>query len=744
VPERTYSVNYVSNAATERTHIAGLKTEYVRLAVAAKESQGALAGGLKVPPNAGGTLERIEGALKGIASSNHSVSQVAEAIVSIYEGSKLADGPLRQIVASLRLIGEQNIRIGNVAAAVHGLGVRTVEAAPGAVALDEALFGVTRHIADISETSAAVTGVQRHLYGAKMNAQDLGAALGNVKNSAQGIGAATANIGNAAANIGQGAPAINALAASAENAQKSVGGLRARVRRLAGSLKKSAIHAGGFVAAMAAMKAVGSVGDAFNEDRTRWDEGADAVIKLQEKYRQIASMKGKAAPDSADVMEGFQIRRASGMNEAEAKDYEQEFRNSVAAGVTKGNITPQVEKESLVEGAKMGVRLDAGAKTAGDFFGIMSNFGKVDSAEQARGIAQAALEQLQLGRGNYAPMLAGLIKASGTTVGKSGSFKDLPEAAAAVSVASSNVKPAEAATMVGQTIRALSIRGSEQSEGSDKFLRDANIAEGDNFQTRVNKIAPKIKEWEAAGKDPLEQLSQVGFGNMTDRRGIVFFSRNQDLLNKRFEQVAEARGDDGLFKTAADRGAVLNDQFLRTPVPQSRIGEAEKDEAHYEQFQEQVPLNLARQHAEADLFKQKRIDTWQTGIGDAFMDLGGLWTMMGGKPWRQRRIDEHVKEMQEAGEIDEKGSVVYPTMMRVDPPSPVRPNFPPVAIKSAAVSPPDSRGPDRTEQTSRQAGPNRSEQLLADIALSNRKLLDLQGRQRLGLVDNRRNLNVNI
>jgi len=613
--ERQYGIAYTAKTDTARANIQGLKAEILALHAVAESSKGAMGGAFKV--NVSG-LDKAATTLGTIGATAGSIQKVADAITQMDFSVGVLTKELPPVVTALRAIGDANIRIGNTAAALHGLGTRASIASGDAVKLGTALNGVAGHGAALGAASDHVQGVQRKLYGAKKNAEELGAALAQIPAKAGAINGA----------VGP----IDAVKDAAKGAKVELRGAAAGGVRLGKSLRNMAA---GISVLNAARMAAQGIGDAITDARERGEHGADKAIALRDRFREVANLQGKTSPDDETVMGALNLRVRSGMSTDESDKFLRKFYGSIEAGKDKGNIdAPTAEKVAEIGGAT-GVRTGMSVGTAGDLAASLANYAPIKSETTAAGQLGTIVDQLNKGRGDLTPLTDSLLKTAGSTVGKGMPFQSLPELSAAIGVASNNASPSGAGTMVRQAQRGLFSFGKEQGD----TLREHKIESGDSFVTAIDKIAPLVEKAQKAGKNPMAALESAGFGNMTDRQAISFFVQNRALLRTRLDQVQGSAGADGSFTEAGKATIAKNDEFMASPVAKDRIGRAQVDRAEYGRYASGTSLQTERKSAEARLIERGEIDTPETNITDFISDVGPIGPMLGYPSARKRRID---------------------------------------------------------------------------------------------------------
>lgn len=626
---RDYGIRYkVDGAEASKQAIEGLKAGVLSLHAAANSGKGSLSAGIKVSAADVAGLDKAATALGTIGATGGSVGIVAEHLKSIYFVGPQIKTDLAAIATNLKAISAQQIGVANVAAALGNLGNRSAAGRVEAEGLSGALRGVSDRKTGLADAGNAVQVVQRKLFGAKMNAVELGNALDAIPAKAAGLSSAATAVGE----IGQHARAAKSALRGAAGGGRSLG------RSLMGL-------SAGLNLLSEARRVAAAVGEAINSSREKAESEADRIIAMKDKLREVATLRGESSPGDATVEAMLRLRTSAGMSTDEADGFMRKFYGSIEAGKGKGNITDAVAEDIQPMAATLGIRTKMGAATAGDLAASLSNYGKIESAKQAEGQMGVIVDQLNKGRGDMQPLTEALLKTAGTTVGPKGSaFANLPQLSAAIGVASNSASPTASGTRIEQTMRGLSYG---HSEGQNATLKKYGITGEDDFATRVRKIKPFIDEAEAAGKNPMDMLKDAGFGNITDRRGIVYFARNQKLLQDRLGEVDAAAGADGKFTAAGDETEKKNAEYRNQSVARDRIGKATLDAELYRRYRGDADTQTKRKFAEAELNKNHKIDSAGTNKSDAGFDLFGLLPTLGFRSSRRARIDNEVERQEQ-------------------------------------------------------------------------------------------------
>jgi hypothetical protein len=632
---RNYGINYTAKTDQAKSGIAGLSAEVLKLDQRSRDGTNELAALARQAEKGAPQLQAAARALSALSAVDLSkIRGVAGVIGEIGDGLTFARQEASNLKGGLDGLAGSNRPLGGVAATVGRIGDNAMRAARNIGDVGVAMGTAGAQKGALDGVAVGVEKVQRKGYGAKKNIEELNVALA-------GVGANTAGLNQAAGAAGQ-------LAKNAGAARTALRGSAGASRSLGRGLLSVAA---GMTAVSAARRAATAIGDQVNDWRAKNKDEALRAVALQDTYREVANLQGKAAPDSETVGTALKLRIASGMSDSDADKFLRRWYGSLPAGRDKGNIDDATAGRLQGIAGALGIRTGMDAGTAGDLAASLANYGKVPNETAAAGQLGVIVDRLNEGRGDLTPLTNALLKTAGTTVGPKGSaFADLGELAAVLGVASNNASPSAAGTMIQQTMRGLSLSGKK----SDGLLNAANIGGGDDFLTRVEKIAPFIARAEADGVNPMDYLRDQGFGNVTDRRGIVYFARNAGLIRQRIDATRAARGADAYAGAGASVES-LNRRFLASDVARGRVAGAMSDAADYTRYVGGAEYEQKRIASEADLVANHGLDSLGKRVVGSVLDGFGVLPALGFKSTRQSTIDRHIDS--EVGGIPAMGSV---------------------------------------------------------------------------------------
>ena len=212
-----------------------------------------------------------------------------------------------------------------------------------------------------------------------------------------------------------------------------------------------------------AIDTIGELGEKIAQVRQKTIEMAEATMQLRQEMRELANLKGHDGPDDEVVAGTVEFGMKAGMTPKEATKFMEQYLGSNPAGLQKGNIgggrkdgESQEDYERRVQpivedvaraSARFGQRVKLDPKTAGDIGGVMSQFQKVQSGEQASQLMGQMAYGLNEGRGNLEPLMRVLADTAGAIVDpKGGAVESLPELSVMLGVMSTHHKATAAGT----------------------------------------------------------------------------------------------------------------------------------------------------------------------------------------------------------------------------------------------------------------------------------------------------------
>jgi hypothetical protein len=697
--EEVYSISFRSDAAEEsakvrqlRDNVASLgdtltsklKTDTARKAVEALGSaidalgkrQGVLTVSAQldqflVKANASKlVIADLAGALTQLGQRRVDFKGVGDEVLRIGRNSEAARDGFSALAKSIDNLANSNRSLGAVENALYGLNRAGWAARDNVSQIGKAIAGLGSQRGALDEVKAGVEGVQRKAYGAAKNVEDLGKNLASLPGKAGSI----AGVGS------------------------QLGSLRKTLSGASGSARRVGTSIGGWVARIGAISAVRAeverLGEAFAEAREKIDKGGRSNLRLRDRYRELANLQGKAEPDNATIAGALRFRLATGATDQEANEALRRFEGGLPAALKRGNLsgssTSGLAGDYLRETTRTGLRVAVKGGTSALLAAKLAQTQKIGSVDSGLSQVAAILDSLNRGDGDLDPLVAALVQGSGGLVGTGSAFGTLGEAAAAQSVASLNASPRVAMTRVRQassglqrlTVPVLTKEqlgamsdhekeawiaknfGEEQSaklttrKARTNFLaRQAakphlGITPGD-FAKNIERLTPLLE-----GKEDADaELHKAGVFNQAERRALVQFWRNRDLLRSETDSVT--KGVDPV------RVRSLNAQFFQSDDAQARIAKAEQDASRFAAHTKNEPLVILREKAEARLRNRGDLDTFGAQAEEAAMD--GFLTRafasaaylatgrrpppdvlplsMGGKPSRAMKIDKEAARL---------------------------------------------------------------------------------------------------
>ncbi|HWE38553.1 MAG TPA: hypothetical protein VG406_18425 [Isosphaeraceae bacterium] len=450
--------------------------------------------------------------------------------------------------------------------------------------------------------------------------------------------------------------ALQAMDDRAKAAGRAVGDIGAAGDKAAGGLGHAAEETGhlgsgldGLLGKAAVFGALTTVarefGSAIAEARESLVGSAEDAAKLRDALREVAALKGRGGPDDVATADFAAFRVATGLKEAEARKFQEQFEGTLPAGLGRGNITRDVAEKLAEEGGRWATRTGLDGATAGDLTAMLPQYSKVPSVEVGASQLGQIGFALNEGRGNLSPLAKSLANTAGSLVDEEGGpVKSLPELAAILGVASQNANPAAAGTRVQQAFRALNRFDGDRGQ----TLQGLGIGGDDDLLARLQKVAPMVRDANRPGRGgAAKALWEAGFHNQAENRSLIQLVNNLDAIERR---VARVRALDSPQKVAADgqRVMALDADFLRREkAGQRRVGEAVQDAGQLVRGRGGEVLQALRQAAEGRLKARGAIDTTATNLTDSINAGFGVGTLLGGRPQREERIDREVRRMLE-------------------------------------------------------------------------------------------------
>lgn len=358
-------------------------------------------------------------------------------------------------------------------------------------------------------------------------------------------------------------------------------------------------------------KIVQEIAAAFHEAKAAAKQMAEDTLATLAALREIASIKGKGAPEGEDLEQHLKIREASGLTGPEAESYENQLLNALGA-VSKERFGDDQRGELAVRGAQVAGRRGGGpaaVKARAMVHGLLPNYmPKGSSAKDVVSKAEQIDDILGLGTGTqevstaqYQELLTGL------TSEKLSGFLHDPAQAAGLNAIASQFGDSHSATSVVEAVRGVSSLTKEAKAKGAKStqaqtLKEAGITEFQDPEERMRKLFQYAdKNFKGEAFDVA--LARRGFRNTTDNRRLAqFYETYQKGDFDRIMALTHGQVDPNLV-------GERQKAFEASDVGQKLIAQQGKEAAKLRKGQEHVPLEIAKDRAEKALIEEGIDDT---------------------------------------------------------------------------------------------------------------------------------------
>lgn len=341
-----------------------------------------------------------------------------------------------------------------------------------------------------------------------------------------------------------------------------------------------------------AIAAVGTLGAAWQKVAQTQRESHAAYMDMLKESRSGAAVKG-TTPE-AYAAGTLKTAVASGLTLGEADTLTRQFEGSVPIGLQKGNISRTTADEILSQTAVVGARLGGDQSTRGELAGIVSQFGKIDTAEQGLGKIEAVRKQLVDGRGDDGPLTRALLNVSGTLANEGGMLGTIEETAALVGTTSLAGGAQSADTRALQVTRAS--RGStiKQAKALESEF-GIKVGSTENLESRLEKMVPKLRKIKSDGGDTYSYLRDTLDMPAENIEALQEMVPNFEAFKSR---AAEARETS---KTGGASVVAENKKFLGSSEGRTMRAKAKGDAGQFIQGQKQKDYRAVVAEAEADI-----------------------------------------------------------------------------------------------------------------------------------------------
>lgn len=358
---------------------------------------------------------------------------------------------------------------------------------------------------------------------------------------------------------------------------------------------------GGFLAATTAISvARGIFSDIADEMKKVSDYAKDTAEKnreLLDTFRELRNLRGDATTEET-ANANFKFRMETGMKDAEAREFQEQFRGSIESAKDKGNLRPGGKKDATPEelsafqdelaqtAAKIGMSYGMDAKTAGDFSAVIGQYRPITSKEELAGEFAGFSNSMNAGRGKVSALTKAGMGKIASLVGNG--VEDMSQFGALMSVATTVTgSPGSAATLLNQMHRAVNPSPGPARDTLDKL--GVSGIKGDVEKLRA--LAPHI----LGAADPTKFMTDSGWGNLQDRDAMLKLVSNGNIgvIDRR---TARGRATTGMG--AAEIGKA-NTWMGQDPAMQNRLDQVRLDTADYLRGKQMQTLDAGVRNATA-------------------------------------------------------------------------------------------------------------------------------------------------
>ena len=351
---------------------------------------------------------------------------------------------------------------------------------------------------------------------------------------------------------------------------------------------------------------IGAVVLAMQQAKTASESMARQVLDTLGGLREIAAIKGKFAPDAEDLARHIDIRKRSGLSQAEAVDYEAELAN-VLGTVDPAKFTDEERSRLAVLGAQQvsrrGGNVSGVTKPLARTQALLADFvkprgdGKVYAADvMAMTDAVDVINSMGAASQQVSTTQSNELITSLTAPDLKGSFDDPRKAVALNTIASKFESNASATATIEAVRQARGFTkwrvGKGMTASQAQTLKDAGITEGDDPAESMRKLFRFAQK--TMGKDEAFDafMARRGFRDQTGNKRLAQFYNEYRKGN--YDRVmAEADkplGRDYESKTRA---------FLASQTGRDALSRVAVDAAKIDRGKRAAELVISKQEAEA-------------------------------------------------------------------------------------------------------------------------------------------------
>jgi hypothetical protein len=400
----------------------------------------------------------------------------------------------------------------------------------------------------------------------------------------------------------------------AGHATGSFGEWASKGLHLNATLMRVAYAAAGITTAVALYK---GFTDTLHNAEEYAEELADKVLKLHDEIRELKAITGQGEQATAAEVRKLMVEGRE-PDEQKVIGFAKMWGSALPAAQQSGGWklndeqTEEVKTQALRFASSQGIAPEVMGRMVASI-GIGQD---VKTPDDVMGQLASMHAMAVEGVGTFTPLMKAYNKLRGKMIqpGGGGAFKDPAELMAGISATSVETgNEAQIATAMSQVWRDLS---TAKTKTQQKTFAKYGLDKGGDFATRIEKIAPLLDDALAAGKDPLQALSDAGFKNAASNAMIGNLVRDRAILRGRVNASRKAI-DASAIKKMNDQQDVDNPERLAAATAES--GKLERGE------QERL-LKSSRKFAEEGLEANEGYtakDTWGEYLGRAMASATG-------------------------------------------------------------------------------------------------------------------------
>jgi hypothetical protein len=409
----------------------------------------------------------------------------------------------------------------------------------------------------------------------------------------------------------------------------------------------------GMHAAMAGLgavrQAIDGLGDGLEKARDYAKETAEENLKLLDSLRELAALRGKAAPDASDSAQAVGLMLDAGFkNPQEARQFQQFFEGAIEVAEGKGNLSPaqgtpeELKRQMTRSAARLAVAKGVDPQTAAKLAASVATTHEVTDVAQVEAELGLMVRNLAAAPDEVSPLAKQVLQTRGSLI-QMGFADSLPDVASLVSAVDVNNSAGRSGNRLESMANEITKVVGDPEKGKE-LAKIGITPQNRNLGNIIGILKGEIDEAnKPGGIGGVARLRQLGLTNSRAMTEFVKISGELPFLQGQLANNKAVMSDPAKVRAEAGKLRGQLDQFDQSTVGRNRAGDAALQASRFLRGQQQQNVEVAAKAAEAQLAADHKIDTPATNATDAILDvLTPVSRMIQGGNAREHRVNEQI------------------------------------------------------------------------------------------------------